>query len=356
MKRNTLRVLALFLSVLTGLAVFSFAVAAEDPDAFENVTGEVPDIATGESDVTDDSFVTSPNKSDYYTRIADMNEDWVLNTADARNILRLAVGLDWAREPDWLPKGCVFGDIDDNGVVNTSDARAALRVGVKLNTVDEVIEMAANRPKPSVPSTEPTETTEPTKPSDPATTEPVKNPDKVDGLICEPFALEMKSVSGASYVIASDGRNCFVRVPELLSGLGVYVDEEGVVYLVDNEGEYAAFTGDLLKKLGVTPASVRAFAAAYSVPEFGYFDGFEVSEEVIDNIGFTVAEKDGVAFYFYPDGSFLKVVGDNWEDKEITYTTISVPEDLTVYTDLSKLGSEISTNLFILKHGADILF
>lgn len=351
MKKKTFRVIALLLAVLTGVAVcqFAFAVEIDSPQA-----GVLDSEMGADSTAPDGTGAEAGTAADYYSRNADMNEDWVLNSTDARVILRLAVGLDWVRDPDWLPKGTVFGDIDDNGVVNTSDARSALRVGLKLNTIDEILQIAATETRPTAPSTEPTET-EPTEATEPTEPEPTRNPDAVQGMVCEPYALELKAGS-ASYVMASDGRNCFVRVPELLNGLGVYAAEDGALYLVDSEGEYAAFTGDLLDKLGVTPQAVRDFVASYCLPEFGYFDGYTVREEIIDSIPFTVAEKDGVSFYYYADGSFLKIVGDDWSGAEKEYTTITVPENLTDYTELSNLGDEVDTNLFILKHGVDILF
>lgn len=345
MEKRTYRVIALFLSVLMLACVGSIAFAA-DSDAAADSTAEVASA--------------SENKADYYSRIADMNEDWMLNSADARRILRLAVGLDWVKDPEWLPKGMIFGDIDDNGVLNTADARGALRVSVKLNTVSEIVDGAKPTPEPTpsvtVPSgSDATTTTAPATTTQPAET--TTNPNAVTGVLCEPYALRLTTASGASYILASDGRNCYMAMPDVMEGLGVYVAADGNMYLLNQtDKEYALFAGDLLTKLGYTPSAVRDFVVGYSIPEFGIFEGWTVSREVQDMITYTVATRGDVSYWFYADGSFYCANGKTFSGSEVEFTAVEEIEDITEYTAILDDYSEISTNMFILKNGLSILF
>ena len=352
MGKRTYRIIALFLSMLMLACIGAVAFAVDE----ETLPAEA-------SESTADAPTTSADKADYYSRIADMNEDWMLNTADARHILRLAVGLDWVKDPDWLPKGMVFGDIDDNGKLTTADARSTLRVSLKLNTVSEVVEAALSDPESTSSATVPSGSDAPDSTTTPAadttTTQPAEttNPNAVVGYLCEPYAAQLTTASGASYVLASDGRNCYMALSDTLGGLGIYVDADGNTYLLNTaDGEYALFSGDLLSKLGYTPSRVRDFVSAYSLPEVGIFEGWTVSEEILDMIPYTVATRGDITYRYYADGSFYSATGVTFDGTEVEFTALEAFEDITDYTDILDDSSEISTNMFIIKNGLSILF
>lgn len=348
MDKRTYRVIALFLSVLTLACVGSIAFAA-DSDTQANAANEsMTEVASASED-----------KADYYSRIADMNEDWMLNSADARRILRLAVGLDWVKDPDWLPKGTIFGDMDENGFLNTADARGALRVALKLNTVSEIIAAATPTPEPTPSVTVPSGSDATTTTTAETTTQPVEtttNPNAVVQPLCDPFAVRL-TASGVTYTLASDGLNCYMAASDVLDGLGIYVDADGNMYLLNTaDEEYAPFTGDLLTKLGYTPEKIRDFVVSFAMPEFGVFDGWTVSEEVEDMIPYTVATRGDVSYRFYADGSLYRVDGKTYSGGDVTFTEIEEVEDLSVYTEILDDYSAISTNMFILKNGLSIIF
>ena len=59
----------------------------------------------------------------------DINSDGKVTTADARLLLRMAVGLDELTE-----QALTAGDMDNSGTITTSDARAVLRIAVGLES------------------------------------------------------------------------------------------------------------------------------------------------------------------------------------------------------------------------------
>ena len=305
MKKLSFRGIAAVLvtAIVLTACVVMFGVAAD----VAPLTGDgVTEVATAEGDSQytpiSSSPTTSPQSGDYYSAAADMNRDMVINSADARFILRLAARIEWVRQPRYLPAGAIFGDIDENGKVNAADARWTLRVAAKLNTVPEVIEQTINKPVPTttaapttVPSSSDVAPTVTTTTAAPTTTE---NPLELKMPICEEFVVKMKSTEGVSYTVASDGTTCYIRSDDLLKGFTVIVDRAGSIFVLnDANKDYTEFGASFSSKiLGVTAENVRNFVKGVAVPEFGIFEGCTTKTEIVRDLPMTVAERNGSKF------------------------------------------------------------
>lgn len=365
MKKFSFRSLAAVLAAALTLTVCAvvFGAAAETPVGADGATAAPTEIATadGASQYTpiSSSPTTSPDGGDYYSAAADMNHDMVINSADARFILRLAARIEWVKQPRYLPAGMIFGDMDENGKVNAADARWTLRVAAKLNTVPEVIEQTLAKPVPSTtqapttaaPSTAPTTVTTTAAPTT------TSNPLELEMPICDEFAVKMKTTENVSYVVASDGTACYVRSDDLLKGFSVLVDRVGTIYVInDANKEYCKFGAPFASKiLGISAEKVRAYVEKVAVPEFGVFENCKKSTEIIKDIPMTVAERDGVKFYFYADGQLTKIVGKTLKDAATDYTVSEYTDDASAYTSLPENYAAKSSNEFILKYGIDFL-
>lgn len=361
MKKFSFRVLAAALVVAVMLSVFAltFGTAADVKSAGEGTTDYSMTNPDTQYTPISSSPTTSPRGGDYYSAAADMNRDMVLNSADARFILRLAARIEWVRHPRYLPAGTVFGDIDENGKVNAADARWTLRVAAKLNTVSEVIAQTMNKPVP----TKPTDPTSPSTPGSsvaptttaaPTTTE---NPLELKMPICEEFVVKMKTTGGSSYIVASDGVNCYIKTDDMLKGFAVFVDRSGNIFVIsDAEKEYTEFGAEFSRKLlGITAESVRDFIKRYAVPEFDVFDGCKVSQEIIKDIPMTIAEKNGSKFYFYADGELAKIVAKDLSGKTTDMTVSEYSDDASSYTSLPAKYTAKNSSEFIIFHGLDLI-
>lgn len=368
MKKFSFKGLAAVLAaaiVLTSCAVL-FGVAADTtPLADEGVTEAETMVGENDSQYTpvSSSPTTSPHGGDYYSAAADMNHDMVLNSADARFILRLAAHIEWVKQPRYLPAGTIFGDIDENGKVNAADARWTLRVGAKLNTVPEVIEQTINKPVPTT-TAAPTTVTE-TDPSSVSTTvttttaapTTTANPLELTMPICEEFVVKMKSTEGVSYTVASDGTTCYVKSDDLLKGFSVIVDRAGSIYVL-NEGnkEFTEFGAEFSRKiLGVTAESVRDFVKSVAVPEFGVFDDCTTKTEIVRDLPMTVAERNGSKFYFFADGELTKISAKTIKDKATDFTVSEYVEDSSGYTSIPDGFTAKTSNEFIITYGLDFI-
>ena len=304
-----------------------------------------------------DSLTTSPHSGDYYSVAADMNHDMVLNSADARFILRLAAKIEWVKTPRYLPAGMIFGDIDENGRVNAADGRWALRVAAKLNTVQEVIEQAAKMPVPTTTEAPTTEapSSEPT--AAPTTAAPTTNPLELTEPLCEEFYLKLKATDGTVYVVACDGVNCYIKSNDLLKGFGVLVDREGSIYVINDENkEYTQFGAAFSQKiLGFSAQSVRDFVKAIAVPEFNVFEDCKLTEETIKDIPYTVASRRGAKFYFFADGTLAKITAKNLKDKSVDFSITKYSDDAASTVAIPEEYKSQNSNVFILKYGIDFL-
>lgn len=339
MKKKFVRILAGFLSVLAVFCMMIPAFADETPQ---------------------DTETTQWSKADYYSRLADMNEDWMLNSADARVILRLSARIDWVKDPGWLPKGEVFGDIDENGVVNSVDARWTLRVSARLNSVPEVIRLQAEQPNNPTRPTETAPTTAAPTTTPPTTVPPVTNgPDYVELPLCDEYLLEMKAGENESYLIATDGLSFYIKSADIAGGLAVFIDRDGNAYLLnDADKEYAKFRADTMKSIGAEIKKVRSFAVGLFVPglfELDSYSDYTVSTELVDLISYTVAQKGSTKIYYYGDGSIMKISAKNYggtqKDFEVVRAEMSAESYLNILSDYQ----ELNTNRFILKNGLDFL-
>ncbi|MBQ6163075.1 MAG: hypothetical protein IK118_07270 [Clostridia bacterium] len=307
------------------------------------------------------SPTTSPHNGDYYSDAADMNRDMVLNSADARFILRLAARIEWVKQPRYLPAGTIFGDIDENGKVNAADARWALRVAAKLNTVPEVIEQTLKKPEPTKPAVTTSEDEQtqvaPTATTTTAAPTTTKNPLELEMPICEEFVVKMKSSEGVSYLVASDGLTCYIKSDDLIKGFSVMVDRSGSIYVLNDSDQVftefgAKFAGN---NLGITAENVRNFVKSVAVPEFGVFEDCKQTTEVIKDIPFTVAERDGVKFYFYADGELTKITAKTLKDKATSFTVSEYSADAEKYITVPEGYASKNSNEFILRYGIDFL-
>lgn len=343
MKKNSLRVFSCLMAVLTTLCLIFTVVYADE--------------ASPETEI---------NKADYYSRLGDMNEDWMLNSADARVILRLCARLDWEKDPGWLPKGAVFGDIGENGILNSADARWALRVSARLNTVPEVIQMdaelltkpAATKPAEPSSSSDSSSTTAPTTVTTtqvPTTT----NPNYVELPICDDMLLELKTADNKTVLIATDGLSFYVKSDEIAGSMSVFIDRDGKCYLLnDSDKEYAPMQDNALKAIGVDLQKVRKYAAGLFIPDLDTindYEGFKTGSETIEDIPYTVATKGKLKVYYYADGSILKVNAPNYADKAQEYTVSQLDADPSSYLDILNQYKEINSNLFIIKNGLDFI-
>ena len=365
MKKLSFRSIAAVLTAVLTLTVCAvvFGTAAEVPAAADGTTAAPTEFATadGASEYTpiSSSPTTSPDTGDYYSAAADMNHDMVINSADARFILRLAARIEWVRQPRYLPAGMIFGDMDENGKVNAADARWTLRVAAKLNTVPEVIEQTIAKPVPT--TTQAPTTAEPSKDSTTVTTTAAPtttaNPLELEMPICDEFAVKMKTSENVSYTVASDGTACYIKSDEPLKGFAVFVDRAGTIYVInDANKEYCKFGAPFASKvLGVSAEQVRAYVEKVAVPEFGVFENCKKSTEIVKDIPMTVAERDGVKFYFYADGELTKIVGKTLKDNATDYAVSEYTDDASAYTSLPEDYAAKNSNEFILKYGIDFL-
>ena len=135
------------------------------------------------------------------------------------------------------------------------------------------------------------------------------------------------------------------------------VDRVGTIYVInDANKEYCKFGAPFASKiLGISAEKVRAYVEKVAVPEFGVFENCNKSTEIVKDIPMTVAERDGVKFYFYADGQLTKIVGKTLKDAATDYTVSEYTDDASAYTSLPENYAAKSSNEFILKYGIDFL-
>lgn len=296
-----------------------------------------------------DTDAISANKSDYYTRIADMNEDWMLNSADARQVLRKALKLDWIKDPSWLPKGSVFGDIDANGTVNSTDARWTLRVALKLNTVQYAIDNAKPYTPPSVPSSN--TSTKPSAPTESKPTEPTTNENAVTKPLCEAFSLKVKTNTGVEYTVATNGLSVYIKSADVLKGISVLIQQNGQVYLVnEDDAEYTPVADKVLKRYKASAKDIQKFVASLYIPVYEEFDGYKVTSEIFDDIPYTAAEKNGVKFFFYADGSVDTLKGKTYGGKDAVFTVENFDDSPESYINILEDCKKVNSSIFLIKN------
>ncbi|HHU83953.1 MAG TPA: hypothetical protein GXZ23_02125 [Clostridiales bacterium] len=93
------------------------------------------------------SYSDENDYGEYYFYVGDVNMDYILNVADARRTLRVAIGLDvFVPQPSWVGSyDRVLGDANFDGVVKTNDARLILLIALRMMTVTELYEMVRVR-------------------------------------------------------------------------------------------------------------------------------------------------------------------------------------------------------------------
>lgn len=343
MKKKSIGILAGFLSVML------FAIATVGAFADDNIA--IDNYENAETTVTGNisSDALSVNKSDYYSRIADLNQDWMLNSADARLILRKVLKLDWVKDPSWLPKGSVFGDVEENGAVSSADSRWVLRISLKLSTVPEA--KANAKPVPSTTSS-PSSATVTNAPITTVPPEPTTHVNNISNPICDEYTLDVTTSAGVKYSIATDGLNCYIKSSDIMSGVGVYIESSGQVYLVnEKDGEYTPVNDKAINAYKVDTKDIRKFVACLYVPEFDIFTDCTVTKELLEGIiPLTVATKDGVKFYFYADGSMEKITGKDFAGNSVDFSVQSFTYDAQDSLNITEKYSKANTTVFLLKN------